>query len=274
MNATPPDLQRTFTGEIPRNYDHFLGPAWFGRHAAELARRLPADPGGDVLEIACGTGLVTEHLRKRLDPRRRLVATDLSGAMLDYARTKLAGLEGITWQTADAGKLPFAEGEFAAIACSFGVMFVPDRKALFAEARRVLAPGGHFVFNVWDRIEENPCVLTYEQAIERLFPGDKELVFRVPYQMADEALLRGLLEGAGFTAQKIEKVQVPVQGVTARDVATGQVRGTPRGLLLAKRGVEFDYAIDRVTEALEERGGKGTSFRLGSQAIMVEARAG
>jgi hypothetical protein len=74
MSATPPDLQRTFTGEIPRHYDQLLGPAWFSAHAAELARRLPADPGGDVLEIACGTGLVTEHLRKRLDPRRRLVA--------------------------------------------------------------------------------------------------------------------------------------------------------------------------------------------------------
>ena len=169
-----PDLQRTFTGEIPRNYDQFLGPAWFSRHSAELARLMPADPGGDVLEIACGTGLFTEHLRKRLDPRRRLVATDLSAAMLDYARAKLASLEGITWQTADAGKLPFADGEFAAITCSFGVMFVPDRKAAFSEARRVLAPGGRFVFNVWDRIEDNPCALTYEEVIERMFPGDKD----------------------------------------------------------------------------------------------------
>jgi len=267
-----PDLQRTFTGEIPRNYDQFLGPAWFSRHSAELARLMPADPGGDVLEIACGTGLFTEHLRKRLDPRRRLVATDLSAAMLDYARAKLASLEGITWQTADAGKLPFADGEFAAITCSFGVMFVPDRKAAFSEARRVLAPGGRFVFNVWDRIEDNPCALTYEEVIERMFPGDKELHFRVPYLLADERLVRGLLDDAGFTTRRVEKVCVPVQ-VPARDIATGQVRGTPRGLLLAKRGVEFDDAIGKVTEALEKRGGKGPSFRLDSNAIMVEAVA-
>jgi SAM-dependent methyltransferase len=274
MSATPPpDLQRTFTGEIPRNYDQFLGPAWFAGHAAQLARRLPTDPGGDVLEIACGTGLATEHFRKRLDPRRRLVATDLSNAMMDYARTKLADLEGIAWQTADAGKLPFADGEFAAIVCSFGVMFVPDRKAAFSEARRVLAPGGHFVFNVWDRMEDNPCALAYEEVMERMFPGDKEVLFHVPYLLADEGLLRELLDGAGFIPKRVEKVCVPVQGVTARDVATGQVRGTPRGLLLAKRGVGFDDAIDTVAEALEKRGGKGASFRLDSNAIMVEAIA-
>jgi ubiquinone/menaquinone biosynthesis C-methylase UbiE len=269
---TAPDLQRTFTGEIPRNYDRFLGPAWFRGHSAEVVRFMPADPGGDVLELACGTGLSTEYLRKRLDPRRRLVATDLSGAMLDYARAKLANLEGITWQTADAGRLPFADGEFAALACSFGVMFVPDRKAVFSEARRVLKPGGLFVFNVWDRMEDNPCALAYEEVMERMFPGDKEVLFRVPYLLADEELVRELLDGAGFTAQRIEKVCIPVQG-PARDVATGQVRGTPRGLMLAKRGVEFDDAIGQVTEALEKRGGKGASFRLDSNAIMVEAVA-
>ncbi|HEX5129099.1 MAG TPA: class I SAM-dependent methyltransferase, partial [Usitatibacter sp.] len=82
--STPPDLQRAFTGEIPRYYDECLGPAWFGRIAADLAGRLPVDPGGDVLELACGTGRQTRPLRERLDPRRRLVATDLNRAMLDY----------------------------------------------------------------------------------------------------------------------------------------------------------------------------------------------
>jgi SAM-dependent methyltransferase len=268
-----PDLQRTFTRRDTAQLRSASRPAWFGGHAAELARRLPADPGGDVLEIACGTGLVTEHLRKRLDSRRRLVATDLSPAMLDYARAKLAGLEGITWQVADAGKLPFTDGEFAAVACSFGVMFVPDRKAVFSEARRVLAPGGRFVFNVWDRVEENPCALNYDEVMERMFPGDQELIFRVPFQMADEGLLRGLLEEAGFAAEKIEKVRVPVEGVTARDIATGQVRGSPRGLLLAKRGADFDSVIDQVADALEKRGGKGVTLRLDSRAIMVEAKA-
>lgn len=273
MSATQEELQRTFSGSIPTYYDNCLGRAWFGKFAADVARRLPADPGGDVLEIACGTGLVTRHLRERLDPRRRLVASDLSNPMLDYARGKLADLGGIEWRQADASKLPFADGEFAALACSFGVMFVPDRKGLFNEMRRVLRTGGRLIFDVWDRVEENTCVRIYAEVIEGMFPGDKEMQFRVPYEMCSEDLLRELLAGARFEPQKIEKVRATVEGVSARDIATGQVRGTPRSLLLAKRGVDLDVMIEKVTAALEAAGGTGTGFRGDCQAIAVEALA-
>jgi len=274
MSQPTDDLQRTFSGSIPEYYDNCLGPAWFGNIAADLARRLPHDPGGDVLEIACGTGLMTGPLRERLDGKRRLVASDLSNPMLEYARGKMTDLAGIEWRQADALKLPFADGEFAAVACSLGVMFVPDRNGLFNEVRRVLQPGGVFLFNVWDRIDLNTCVRVYAEVIEAMFPGDKEIHFRVPYEMCDEALLHGLLDGAGFKARKIEKVRIAVEGVSPRDIATGQVRGTPRGLLLAKRGVDFDVAIDKVATALEAAGGKGADFRAQCQVIAVEAMAG
>jgi ubiquinone/menaquinone biosynthesis C-methylase UbiE len=273
MSETKEQLQRTFSGSIPDYYDNYLGPAWFGQIAADLAARLPADPGGDVLEIACGTGLMTRHLRETLDAKRRLVATDLSVPMLDYARGKLADVGGITWQQADALKLPFAEGEFAAIACSLGVMFVPDREGLFNEIRRVLRPGGLFLFNVWDRVEENTCVRIYGEVLESMFPGDKEVHFRLPYEMHSEELLRGLLAGARFKPQAIEKVPIRVEGVSARQVATGQVRGTPRGLLLANRGADLDVVIERATAALEKACGKGSEFRAQGQVIAVEAIA-
>lgn len=270
MTAAP-DLQRAFTGEIPQYYDQCLGPAYFGRIAADLAGRLPADPGGDVLELACGTGLQTRPLRERLDPRRRLVATDLNAPMLDYARMKTSDLAGITFQEADAGKLPFGDGEFGAVACSLGVMFVPDKNAFFSEARRVLAPGGLLLFNVWDRIEENPCNRIYGEAIEAMFPGDAELRFRTPYLMHDVEMLRGLVEGAGLTIGLLEKVRLPVHGVTPRQIAMGQVLGTPRRTLLVKRGANLEEAIGKVAAAFEAEGGAGDAFRLHVQVIVVEA---
>src|ERR1700675_624681 len=78
------DVRSNFGGSMPEYYDRYLGPAFNECFAMELARRLPPRPRGDVLEIACGTGLVTRHLRERLDPAFRLIATDLSKAMLDY----------------------------------------------------------------------------------------------------------------------------------------------------------------------------------------------
>jgi SAM-dependent methyltransferase len=272
-NAPAPDLQRTFIGDIPRYYDEYLGPAWFGPIAAELARHLPADPGGDVLELACGTGRQTRPLRERLDPRRRLVATDLNAPMLEYARSKMSELEGITWQVADAAKLPFGDAEFGAVCCSLGIMFVPDKKAFMSEARRVLKPGGLLLFNVWDRAEENPCVRTYNEVIERLFPNDPEVHFRTPYLMSDLDMLKGLVEDAGMTLRRLEKVRIPIEGVTARQVATGQVRGTPRGVLLLKRGADLGAVIETLTAALEAVGGRGEEFRTKGQVIVVEAGA-
>lgn len=262
----------SFTGSIPEYYDSCLGPAWFDAFAQDLAQRLPARPPGDVLEIACGTGLVTRRLRARLDPSVRLTATDLSKAMLDYARGKLADLRGIEWREADALKLPFADGEFGAVVCAFGVMFVPDRQAAFREARRVLRPGGLFLFNVWDRIEENPCAAVNAQVVESLFPGDAELRFRLPFEMHDPALLRELLAGARFRETRIEKKGIRIGRVSARSVATGQIRGTPRSLLIEKRGVPLDDVIDKVTAALAKMGG-ADPLRAPANAIMVEATA-
>ena len=107
------DVKASFTGSIPEYYDSCLGPAWFDAFAVDLAQRLPVKPPGDVLEIACGTGLVTRRVRERLDPAVRLVATDLSKAMLDYARGKLSGRQGIEWREADALNLPFADASSA-----------------------------------------------------------------------------------------------------------------------------------------------------------------
>lgn len=266
------DPQASFTGSMPEYYDSCLGPAWFDAFAADLVQRLPAKPPGDVLEIACGTGQVTRRLRERLDPALRLVATDLSKAMLDYGRSKLRDRKGIEWREADAVNLPFGDGEFGAVVCAFGVMLVPDKKAMFREARRVLKQGGTILFNVWDRIEENPCAAVYAEVVEGLFPGDEEVRFRIPFEMHDPALLRQLLAGARFEATRIEKKRIQIDRVSARTVAIGQIRGTPRSLLIEKRGVSLDQVVEKVAAALAQLGG-ADPFRASAQAVVVEARA-
>ena len=265
------DPHTSFTGSVPKYYDSCLGPAWFDAFAADLAQRLPAQPPGDVLEIACGTGLLTRRLRERLDRGLRLVATDLSAAMLDYARGKLSGSQGIEWREADAASLPFGDREFGAVVCGFGVMFVPDRNAAFSEAYRVLKQGGILLFNVWDRIDENPHAVAIAEVFEGLFPGDEEMRFRIPFEMHDPALLEELLAQAQFRDTKIEKKRVQLDRVSARTIATGAVRGTPRSLLIEKRGVPLDEVVEKVTTALTRIGG-ADPYRNPAQAVVVEAR--
>jgi len=264
------DPRATFQGSIPQYYDDCLGGPYFGPPAAELVRRVPANPGGDVLELACGTGQVTRRLRARLEAHAKLVATDLSPAMIAYARAKL-GDEAIAWRQADAQQLPFGDGLFGAVVCAFGFMFLPDRAKGLAEAHRVLRPGGLLAFSVWDRKEHNPTGLVGGAALEGLAPGDPDLVFGVQYEMADAALLRDLARGAGFRDVKIESVPLEVSGASARTIATGMVRGTPRSNLIASKGFDFEHVIRIVAAALEKSGG-ADPYRAPARAIFVEAR--
>lgn len=264
------DIRANFAGSMPEFYDSCLGPAWFELFAADLAGRLPPKPPGDALEIACGTGIVTRRLRERLDPSVRLVASDLSKAMLDFARAKLGDRDAIEWREADAARLPFGDAEFGAVVCAFGVMFVPDKQAAFREARRVLKPGGTLLFNVWDRIEENPHALAFSEVIEGLFPGDAEMRFRGPYEMADPALLRGMLTGAGFKEIRIGTTRIPGGRVSARKLAIGHIRGSPRSALIEKRGVAVDRVVELATAAIAKVGG-ADPYDGNAQAVVVEA---
>jgi SAM-dependent methyltransferase len=264
------DTNANYTGSIPEYYDTCLGPAWFDAFGTDLAQRLPAHVAGNVLEIACGTGLVTRRLRENIDPARRLFASDISKGMLDYARNKLIHYEGIEWCEADAGRLPFGAGAFGAVVCAFGVMFVPDKRAVFREVRRVLNRGGIFLFNVWDRLEENSASAINAKVVEDLFPGDPEVQFRTPYEMHDPGLLQQFLSETGFREARIEKKRIQVDGVSARQIALGQIRGTPRSLLIEKRGASLDDVVEKVAAALAREGG-ADPWRGAANALVVEA---
>ena len=259
-------MSANFGGTVPDFYDRYLGTAYFGPQAGALARRLPAKPAGDVLEIACGTGRATRHLRERLDASRRLVATDLSAPMLAYARSKL-GDAGIDWREADMCALPFESGTFGAVVCTLGFMFPPDKAAAFAESRRVLMRGSPLLFTVWDDLDANPTPAAIGRVLEALDPA---LRFRTPYEMGGPDALRKWLREAGFDDIRVDPYDFHVEGISARDLATGHVRGTPRASLITEKGFEFDDVIGRVARELAKSG--GDPYRAPARVFIVEAR--
>ncbi len=155
---TGPNSDTVFSGSIPKLYEKYLVPMIFEDYAADLAKRLALRSVTRVLEIAAGTGVVTRNLASVLPESVPIVATDLNQPMLDLAST-IDISRPVEWRQADAMQLPFPDGSFDAVVCQFGVMFFPEKSKAFSEARRVLKQGGVFIFNVWDRIEENEFII-------------------------------------------------------------------------------------------------------------------
>jgi SAM-dependent methyltransferase len=243
-----------FSGSIPRHYDEYLVPIMFEPYAEDLVRRVPRDGVTRVLELACGTGIVTRRLRETLTDSATLVATDLNAPMVEYARAAVP-LAGIEWQTADAQALPFADASFDVVVFQFGIMFLPDRPRGFAEAHRVLRPGGTLLVNTWNALDENPAYRAMQDALTAMFPGNAPRFLETPYGYHDPARMHADAAAGGFADVKIEPVRMRTQGPSALEFARGFTRGTPLTHELAERGAQLDAAAEAIAQAVARVGG-------------------
>jgi ubiquinone/menaquinone biosynthesis C-methylase UbiE len=241
--AESPELKvsqsAAFVGSIPSTYDRYLGPLIFEDYAADLVRRLAPRSGERVLELACGTGIVTRRLAGALPAGAALTATDLNEAMLQVARGAVAADARVTFQQADACAIPFPNASFNAIVAQFGVMFFPDKLKAMREARRVLAPGGRYLFNVWDSLEHNPIPRIVHETVAARFPANPPNFLKAaPYGYFDRAEIERVVREAGFTSVTCEAVKFPSIAPAAEDAARGFIEGTPLLLGLQERGVQ------------------------------------
>lgn len=262
---------KAFTGSIPALYDRYLGPVLFAPYADDLAARVRALAPSQVLETAAGTGIVTRRLVEVLPADATIMATDLNQAMIDTAASKLAS-PNVEWQTCDATRLPYADNAFDCVLCQFGVMFFPSKVDAFKEARRVLEPGGTFLFNVWDRIEFSPIFMTIADAIAAHFPADPpNFQRRTPHGHYDVPTMLHQLKEAGFTNVEYAVVTLPCICPKPRDAAIGQCHGSPlRSEIEARNPTGLDAATDAVTAALAFRFGEGP-MESTMQAIVFTA---
>ena len=253
------DADRAFAGSIPQNYEEYMVPLIFEPYARDLARRIAALPARRALEVAAGTGVVTRLLAATPTWEAEIVATDLNPAMLDHAST-LGTARPVRWQQADAMALPFADAAFDAVACQFGVMFFPDRPSGYAEVRRVLAPGGTFVFNAWDRLETSDFAACVTEAAATVFPDDPpRFLARLPHGYFDTAQIRADLAAAGFSSGvDIESVELRSSASSARAAAFGFCHGTPlRSEIEARDASRHGDVVDAAEAVIARRFGTG-----------------
>ena len=268
------ETDKVFAGSIPENYDRYMVPLIFEPFAADLARRAASLSPAAVLEIAAGTGVVTRALAPKLSSSTRYVVTDLNQPMLDYAASRQGPDRRITWRQADALALPFDNATFDLVCCQFGAMFFPDRPSAYREARRVLKPGANFLFNVWDRIEENEFADDVVNALARMFPNDPpRFMARTPHGYYDTALIRRELEEAGFSGVAIETRAEQSRASSARIAAVAYCQGTPvRNEIETRDAGKLEAATNYAAAAIADRHGSGAvAAKIQAHVIVATA---
>lgn len=270
---THANVDSAFAGSIPQFYERYLVPLIFEPYADDLASRTARRKPSCVLEIAAGTGVVTRRLATLLPAGVPIVATDLNQPMLDHAAS-IGTARPVEWCQADAMQLPFANESFDGVVCQFGAMFFRDRSHAYAEARRVLRPGGLFVFNVWDRIEENEFADVVTGAMAALFPEDPpKFLARTPHGYHEPGVIAEDLARAGFAGPpEITTLTERSRAASARIVALAYCQGTPLRREIEARGASrLSEATDIAAAAIEGRFGLGAvDGKIQAHVVAIE----
>jgi SAM-dependent methyltransferase len=276
--AVPPEngamtsSDTVFSGSMAEFYDRRAG-SMFAPYAADMASRLSGLSSARLLEVAAGTGIVTQALARVLPDSVKITATDLSRPFLDFAAGK-PDLARVAWREADAMALPFTDDVFDVVVCQFGIMFFPDKPRAHAEARRVLRPGGRYLFSAWDSLAANPDAEIVERAVAALYPAAPiGFIRRTPFGYFDLDRIRADLHAGGFESCTIDTVALPWQTTSAWDVATGYCHGTPMRAEIEAAAPQdgIARATEAAAAALIARFGEGP-YALPRRALVVEAK--
>lgn len=260
-----------FTGIIPESYDRGLGPVFFKPHAKVLADRVTPTVGDTVLELAAGTGILTNQILDRIDSTKEVTVTDLNEEMLQVLRSRVPAGR-VSVQTADACALPLADELFDTVVCQFGYMFFNDKPLALRETFRVMRPGGRLTFNVWDKVEHHAFVATAMEVVTEMFSGNPPKFYTVPFGSYEIEPILDALGQAGFVERRAGPVDVECVCENVGLLADGLITGNPIAFELQELGpTAVSDAREAVLEKLTSRFGE-SPFSAHTRAIIFEAR--
>ena len=176
-------------------YDRLTG-RWSRLHVPAALRSLNLRDGMRVLDAATGTGDAAIAAARQVGPSGRVIGIDLSAPMLAIARSKSQG-EPVEFIEASVDALPFAEGEFDAVLCLFGLMFFPSPVDALRNFKRLTKRGGSFAATTWATTRRAPFAGLLAEALSQELPDLRAELLR-PFSLAEPDSLRAMLESAGF----------------------------------------------------------------------------
>jgi len=177
----------------------------FGAPVAEaLVASLAPGSGDTVLDLAAGTGDVTEALAKQ---GARVISTDLSPVMVEAARRR--GTPGVEHRVMDMQAIDLPDDSVDGVVSRYGYMLLPDTARALRETRRVLRPGGRLAFATWAPAKLNPWATAYGPVlIERGLLEPPQPDEPGQFSLGEPERIEELVRGAGFDELSVAEVPV------------------------------------------------------------------
>jgi SAM-dependent methyltransferase len=223
-------------------YEELFVPALFEEWAPRVAEVARIRPGDRVLDVACGTGVLTRMVAARVAPGGSVTGLDLDPGMLAVA-ARLS--PAVAWRQGTAESLPFRDGAFDAVVSQFGLMFFPDQPAALREMMRVLTPGGRLAVAVWASLADTPAYAAEVELVERMAGVPAAQALRSPFVLGDRARLESLCAAAGIADVRVAFHEGTARFPSVRAMVEADLRGW-----LPFMGIVLDDA--RIADILHE----------------------
>lgn len=218
-----------------RAYENLHVPALFREFAPLVAAAARVGPGQRVLDVACGTGVLTRELASIVGDKGFVAGLDATPGMLAVASELAPALE---WKQGLAGSLPYEDRAFDAVVSQFGLMFFPDKLQALREMLRVLAPGGRLAVAVWESLENSESYPDEVALLDRMAGKQAANALRAPFVLGNKAELEALFVSAGLPAVDINTVHGRARFPSIRSMVEADLRGW-----LPVMGVELDEEL-------------------------------
>lgn len=186
--------------EAAQAYESLFGPALFAQWAPRVAEAAKIDRGQRVLDVACGTGILTREVAARTGPTGAVAGLDPSPGMLALAARLAPEIE---WRQGVAESVPFPDRSFDAVVSQFGLMFFADRSRAIREMARVSVTGGRLAVAVWDALRNIPAYDSEIELVERFAGAQAADALRAPFVLGDRTELVSLFEDAGAASVEV-----------------------------------------------------------------------
>lgn len=254
-------------------YDTVLVPALFKPWANRLIKENKPWSGNYVLDLACGTGVVTKELAQNVIPEGKVIALDINTQMLDLAKSKCTEWANhIEFIEGSADKLDISDNSMDKVICQQGFQFFPNKKEVSNEIYRILKPGGKAIISTWCPVSECEIFGAICETLELLELDGISQMMRIPFDFMTQDELLKSFDGLGFSKIKIskQKQKLYLLGGLAETITFAY--STPIGPSLAslsdKRQEEFKELFNNRIKALIHP--DGNVGRMVTNVLVIE----